>query len=158
MSHRSNWLTSIAYINGDYPSQLPLKLPAAGLVFEASSEHYALQNDEEWGSVFPTNGFTDLGPNNRTFHVSMIHQLHCLDVIRVSFLIQGPGAAEHVEHCLRYLRQALLCHADTTLEEARVIVSSSGETEYGASGIGMVHRCRDWTVLRRYLQDHPATV
>lgn len=85
----------------------------------------------------------------------MIHQFHCLDVIRVGFVVNRTGAAHHIEHCLRYLRQIILCHADTTLEDAQSVMVE-GKLEYGANGVGMVHRCRDWTAVRSYLLNNPS--
>ncbi|KAI0676379.1 hypothetical protein C8Q78DRAFT_1065231 [Trametes maxima] len=86
--------------------------------------------------------------------------LHCLDVLRVAFASNRTGTSDphtraHVTHCLRYLRQAVLCHADATLEPDEPGVRD-GRWEHAASGVGAVHRCRDWTVLRRYLDAHPA--
>ncbi|KAI0922510.1 hypothetical protein AcW1_002871 [Taiwanofungus camphoratus] len=144
------------YIDGDYPAQLPLKLPPVGLPLESGEPHFSLYNDAEWGTLFPSDGFTDLGPNNRTFLLSMIHQMHCLDIIRVGYVVNRTGAAHHIEHCLRYLRQMVLCHADTTLE-ADTPVFIDGRWEHASAGVGMVHRCKDWTMVRRHLLDHPST-
>ena len=118
--------------------------------------HYSLLADDDWGTLFPPggNGFVDIGPTNRTFSVSMVHQLHCLDVIRVSFVTNRTGAYEHVEHCLRYMRQPVLCHAATTLE-ADEPMRVNGVWEHAADGLGSVHRCRDWTVLRDLMDAHP---
>ncbi|OBZ67364.1 hypothetical protein A0H81_12651 [Grifola frondosa] len=143
------------YLGDDYPSQLPLKLPSVGLVLESGAPHFSLYDDGEWGTLFPSDGFTDLGPNNRTFLLSMIHQMHCLDVIRVGYVVNRTGAAQHIQHCLRYMRQVVLCHADTTLE-ADNPVFIGGRWEHAGSGLGSVHRCKDWTMVRRYLLDHPA--
>ena len=115
----------------------------------------SLLNDTEWGSLFATEGFVDLGPKNRTFHVTMIHQLHCLDIIRVGYLSKGGHWTHHVEHCLRYLLQGVLCAADTTLEQD-VPAFIDGQWVHGGSGIGKVHRCRDWTKVYDYMLRHPA--
>ena len=49
-------------------------------------------------------------------------------------------APAHVRHCVDYLRQSLMCHADTTLE-----------VEYEAVGgirrFGVRHECVDWAGL-----------
>ncbi|KAI0763052.1 hypothetical protein BD413DRAFT_436940, partial [Trametes elegans] len=160
------------YIGDDFPAQLPLMLPAVGLALSSDAPHFSLYADDDWGTLFPlSDGFTTLYPSRpsssdsdapparqgRTFLVSMVHQLHCLDVLRVTFAANrtGPAAAQHVEHCLRYLRQLVLCHADATLEPDEPGVRD-GRWEHAASGVGAVHRCRDWTVLRRYMDEHPA--
>ena len=48
--------------------------------------------------------------------------------------------ALHMEHCFDYLRQAILCAGDTTIEWAR----ESGEGEVGGQvdGWGVEHQCR----------------
>jgi len=112
--------------------------------------------DADWGSIFPKpdDGFIRLGPKGRLFILALYHQLHCLDVMRVSFVLNGTNAAHHVEHCLRYLRLALLCQADTTLEETALTPQPDGSEKAGASGVGMVHRCKDWSVLRRWMEEN----
>ena len=144
-----------AYIGDDFPSDLPIEIPLAGLSVEIGEDHFSLYNDDEWGTLFPSDGFVRLGPNNRTFHVSVFHQLHCLDVIRVGFLTNRTHALEHIQHCLRYLRQILTCHADTTLE-VDIPQVVDGSWTHAANGVGSVHRCKDWTVLRRWVADHPS--
>ncbi|OAX37301.1 hypothetical protein K503DRAFT_693579 [Rhizopogon vinicolor AM-OR11-026] len=145
------------YIGEDHPSQLPVELPSVGLELESGEGHFSLYDDDDWGTLFPSDGFVALGPNNRTFLVSLYHQFHCLDVIRVGYVVNRTHAAEHIQHCLRYLRQALLCHADTTLEvDIPQISKIDGKLYHTANGVGSVHRCRDWTVLRQYMLDHPS--
>ncbi|KAI0828644.1 hypothetical protein BC628DRAFT_1409196 [Trametes gibbosa] len=150
------------YVGDDFPAQLPLKLPPAALVLSSSSAHFGLTADDDWGTLFPlSDGFATLrapSPSQsppRTFLISMVHELHCLDVLRVAFVANRTGAAAHVAHCLRYLRQTVLCRADTTLEPDEPGLRG-GRWEHAASGVGAVHRCRDWTVLRRWMDEHPA--
>lgn len=55
---------------------------------------------------------------------------------------------QHARHCFDYLRQALMCAADNTIEPGN-------STVHGVTGIGAVHQCRDydrlvtWTEERR---------
>jgi hypothetical protein len=57
----------------------------------------------------------------------------------------GQGTSEHIaghtEHCFDYLKQAIICHGDTTLEKAHL----HNETKYGSIklGWGDVHQCRN---------------
>ncbi|KAL1949049.1 hypothetical protein VTO73DRAFT_10855 [Trametes versicolor] len=150
--------TPYSYAGDDFPTNLPLPLAPVGLVLADGAPHFALAADAEWETIFPANdGFTALGPANRTFLVAVVHQMHCLDVLRVGFAMRGRAEhAGHVQHCLRYLRQALLCHADTALEPAVPVRNGRGEWVHAADGEGTVRRCRDWTALRRYLEAHPA--
>lgn len=147
-----------SYVGDDFPPQLPLKLPSVGLALTNPAPHFSLLADDEWGAQYPSGGaagFTALGPRNRTFFPSMLHQLHCLDVVRVGMATNRTGFTHHVEHCVRYLRQTVLCAADVTLEPA-YRAEKEGAWMWAADGIGSVHRCRDWTAVRRYLEAHPA--
>ncbi|KAH9899235.1 hypothetical protein C8Q73DRAFT_638317 [Cubamyces lactineus] len=144
--------TVYSYIGDDHPTELPIKLPRVGMLLVPGEPYFSMYADDEWGTIFPPNdGFVPVGPAhlNRTFHLSIVHQLHCLDVFRVA-----AGFAHHVEHCLRFMRQTVLCQADTTLDDAGVELKD-GRWEYYSTGYGAVHRCRDWTALRRYLTEHP---
>ncbi|KAI9570566.1 hypothetical protein HD554DRAFT_354217 [Boletus coccyginus] len=143
------------WIGDDFPSELPLEIPLAGLNVQPGEEYFSLYDDDEWGTLFPSDGFIRLGPNDRTFHVSLFHQLHCLDVIRVGYLTNRTHAFEHIQHCLRYLRQILICHADTTLEDD-IPQFVDGSWTHSANSVGSVHKCKDWTVLRRWVADHPS--
>ncbi|KAF8558179.1 hypothetical protein OG21DRAFT_1405687 [Imleria badia] len=143
------------WIGDDFPSELPVEIPLAGLSVETGEDHFSLYDDDEWGTLFPSDGFVRLGPHDRTFHVSLFHQLHCLDVIRVGYLTNRTHTFEHIQHCLRYLRQILVCHADTTLEDD-IPQFVEGSWTHSANGIGSVHRCKDWTVLRQWVADHPS--
>ena len=145
------------YKEDNYPAQLPLELSSVGLAMKSQDEPYfGLHADAEWRSQFPpSGGFTDLGPNNRTFMVSMVHQLHCLDFLRVGYVTNRTDLEGHVQHCLQYMRQVVLCNADTTLESANSVYVDGKWIYVGDMG-GSVHRCKDWTMLRRYLEENPA--
>ena len=94
-------------------------------------------------------GFVRLGPERRILCVSMFHQLHCVDKIRRA--LDDPddpiSTIPHLQHCLNYIRQMILCASDLTLEPVDI--------RHEASGIGMTHTCRNWravydTVNRNY--------
>ena len=108
------------------------------------------------------------------YMLSAFHQLHCLvsqstqsathlyPTDRVFFLPksylvqhfqQGYGGtnltqevAHHSAHCFDYIRQALMCAGDTTLE---------GKTEAGP-GWGSVHECVDYDALLGWANEHSA--
>ena len=161
----SHTLHNVAYYTEiqEYPTQLPIDLPAIRTTLQSGAPGFSLYADDDWATLFPaSDGFTDLSlPNSpnpnetRTFLVSMVHQLHCLDVFRVGFVTNQTGYAHHIEHCLRYMLQIVLCHADTTLE-ADEPGMRDGRWLHAAGGVGSVHQCRDWRVLRKYLDEHPA--
>ncbi|KAL4899980.1 hypothetical protein BDW74DRAFT_183116 [Aspergillus multicolor] len=102
------------------------------------------------------------------YGVSMLHQSHCVDMLRAALFEPGPpGAhhhgshpplkrpslsrrdglrdadsldAEHLGHCLDYIAQGIVCCADDTLEP-RVI---DAERKVAVvNGMGVAHRCRD---------------
>ena len=161
-----------------------MTLPRTTHILTTGEPHHGLYADLEWGALFPSNdGFVTLGPttpsdpdrsgtppsasnatgtpdpHGRTFLVSVVHQLHCLDTLRVAVATRGRTdagghAATHAEHCLRYLLQLALCHADATLERDEPGVRD-GRWEHAASGVGAVHRCRDWRALWDWMEAHP---
>ena len=73
-----------------------------------------------------------------TYTVSLFHQLKCLEIYHREYLKPLPReVTPELRGCLNYLRQSLLCHADTRLESvknARVQASKQYDTI-----------CRDWT-------------
>ncbi|KAF2010398.1 hypothetical protein BU24DRAFT_399713 [Aaosphaeria arxii CBS 175.79] len=107
------------------------------------------------------------------YSVSVFHQIHCLGMIRASYY-KGNGTAKpighlegdlpadileevhehHIAHCFDYLRQALMCSADTTIEWA--VVQSTGERRQ-VDGWGVPHKkCKDWNVLMAWMNEHKA--
>ena len=139
--------------------ELPVALPASALKFEASTR-YGLDSDDEWRTIMPRGkGFVRLGPNALPFEVSLYHQIHCLEHLRRTFvdglcLDDANSVAQHVHHCLNYLRQSIVCNADTTLEPSYVLELENGRKVPAASGIDVVHKCRDWELLRNILEDN----
>jgi hypothetical protein len=154
-------LDALAYENGDRPNKLPLRLRHVALTVEwLDDEVYGLYADSDWRSIFPfgASGFVALGAKRDRYAVGMFHQLHCLDVFRTSYAAgkegtlvypgNGTGFDHHVNHCLSYMREMLLCTADTTLIPAVPIEDG----EYSASSIGVTHQCRDWTQVRDFVE------
>ena len=80
---------------------------------------------------------------------AVFHSLHCLQIIRVAFgtsIVQGDALWTHIPHCANYVRQSILCRADSTLEEVNAV-----EHEHG---VGVVHMCKDWRALREAVEDN----
>lgn len=131
--------------------QLPLD---ASLTIE-DTVHYALNESADWASLFPqgSGGFVRLGPRHRLFGVSMFHQLHCLDKMRRAVVQEPPSEWErwHTQHCLNYVRQMLLCASNLRLEPVEVVFEH-GRERMKADGLGLEHRCRDWSTLRREVE------
>ncbi|KNG85379.1 hypothetical protein ANOM_005961 [Aspergillus nomiae NRRL 13137] len=91
-------------------------------------------------------------------NIAVFHQLHCLHAILVAYYVaveesdvakglQRPDeylqqtgtrmAPSHIRHCFDYLRQTLMCAADTNLE----VLDPETHT---TSGWGQSRRCRDY--------------
>lgn len=77
----------------------------------------------------------------------MTELIHCQMMIREAYFGALHGSAtnqttHHVNHCLDYLRQALICHADANLEYR--VASESGDA--APTGYGE-HQCQDFDAL-----------
>lgn len=80
------------------------------------------------------------------FSVALMHQIHCVAIIKHAFMVYRRSDAtshdvgiHHIDHCVEYLRQAIICHGDLTLERP-----STQTYPQGTTGWGDVHQCRDW--------------
>ncbi|KAK0639570.1 hypothetical protein B0T16DRAFT_432338 [Cercophora newfieldiana] len=86
------------------------------------------------------------------FMMSVFHQLHCLSYLVEHFQFGYEGVklekeiAHHSAHCFDYIRQALMCAADTSLE---------GKTESGP-GWGSKHECKDYDAVLEWANEHGA--
>ncbi|KAG6143403.1 hypothetical protein E4U12_001447 [Claviceps purpurea] len=86
--------------------------------------------------------------------VSVYHQMHCLYRARRGYFIAAAGNAsgvelEHLSHCWDYLRQSIMCSADTTLEWM-----GSTPEEDGSTGWGYQHKCRDWSAISSWAEEN----
>ena len=52
---------------------------------------------------------------------------------------------EHVKHCIEYLRQSIICAADTSLEPFRNDI-------HGVDGFGHERRCRNYDEVFRWAE------
>lgn len=131
---------------------------------DESSEFYPLNGTKAWHSMTPYRGWVRLGPRGRSFAVSMYHQLHCLDGIRSALVTVHEASNKaspevvsifgHVDHCFNFLRQNLLCSADTTLEHETTRSWPDGTIEKGTTSDGVPNRCRDWSHVHRWVKDN----
>ncbi|TFK75557.1 hypothetical protein BDN72DRAFT_892074 [Pluteus cervinus] len=181
---------SYSWLEDDFPNSLPVELDTVAMKIE-NSHHYNVDSPDstaEYLSLYPGDlGFLRLGPNKRFFGISLYHQLHCLDSLRLAIagtphtharrpsprpfeerdLEQGLDSNEkssrdpaqeessdhdpawHVNHCLNYLRQTILCNADLTLEpEIKLGSQDVGE------GLGVTHVCKDWSGLYDFAEQN----
>lgn len=110
----------------------------------------------EWNAIRPPGkGFVFLGEEHFAFGVSMWHQMHCLNHIR-SVLVNGDDGSDHTAHCFHYLRQAILCAADTTLEPGGTNMKLANGDKV-AAGVETVHTCRDWRQVYDWMENQHKT-
>ncbi|KAI1382421.1 hypothetical protein F4677DRAFT_401878 [Hypoxylon crocopeplum] len=85
---------------------------------------------------------------------TVIHQLHCLYVLRRAYYSQsdhleafdfGKDRASHAAHCFDYLEQSLTCSVDSTVEPAE-------ENSDGFLGSGFPRQCRDYDALKEFVE------
>lgn len=116
--------------------------------------HFPIQGSdaaEEWDTTIPQgSGFFRLGPENRPFSMSIFHQLHCLRLLR-TFLgdPENIWTDGHMQHCLNYLRQMILCNPDLTLEPADIMTR-----DFRTERAGSTHVCMDWSQLYDEMADN----
>ncbi|KAF2163210.1 hypothetical protein M409DRAFT_26254 [Zasmidium cellare ATCC 36951] len=87
--------------------------------------------------------------------VSVFHQLHCLnDVRRVYYGLTNASdealdmwhfTPSHMRHCFEYIRQELMCAADSSLEPWQDEVG-------GATGWNVQRQCRDYDYLKDFAE------
>lgn len=59
---------------------------------------------------------------------------------------------KHLNHCFDYLRQAVMCSADMSLEKARI--DEQGKIELAVDGWGVEHKCRSWDAVETFASKH----
>ena len=143
----------IAYVGNDFPPILDI--PGIDSVVQLVVEptvHYQLNGslaDQEWALLLPRPAaLVRLGPHYRPFAISMLHSLHCLDKLRHSIREppRTPIGRMHVEHCANYLRESILCAADSTLEP----VPKEETDNYGS--FSLTRECRNWMAVYEEIQ------
>ncbi|CAF9908069.1 MAG: hypothetical protein ALECFALPRED_004213 [Alectoria fallacina] len=115
-----------------------------------------------WDSMIP-NGLgyiKDPITATETSVLSAFHQLHCLYTVRRAFYSNstiedeleafdlGKERKPHVAHCFDYLRQGILCSADSSMPAV--------DTVNGFLGAGFPRQCRDFEELKGWAETHRA--
>lgn len=69
------------------------------------------------------------------------------DMLRRGYYTANPRDThhDHAGHCFDYLRQAIACAVDTTLEPR-------DEVHSGVQGWGVEHRCRNFEAVREWAE------
>ncbi|KAG9241329.1 hypothetical protein BJ878DRAFT_234454 [Calycina marina] len=120
------------------------------------------ESDGAWSALIPDNGGFFEHPSIPASRATLavLHQLHCLDVIRHGYWAAHEAAMSpnkldeddlpahirpnHIRHCIDLIRHTLMCHGDTSIETVNKELG-------GVSGFGTVHQCTDWNALREWV-------
>ena len=127
------------------------------------------ETDALWDSLFPeSKGFVwheDISPEPSALVV--YHNLHCLDSLRGMYYAALDGKlskersehsqhlleSEHIRHCLDYIRQSIICSADTNLEPVDMEeLKKTGDVK--VTGWGFSRTCRDINNVRAWAEEH----
>ncbi|KAF2205679.1 hypothetical protein GQ43DRAFT_477169 [Delitschia confertaspora ATCC 74209] len=127
--------------------------PGRGFVFISNPEDFGLKEGQqtEWGQIFS---------------VSLFHQLHCLGLLRKQYwslmnsVLNGTSdsahelalkqhASKHTGHCFDYLRQAIMCAGDMSMEWPRD--EPDGGKRIHVDGWGIPHKCKSWDGIWQYM-------
>lgn len=96
--------------------------------------------------------------------ISVFHQLHCLYTLRRAYFAEQAGDKElqdfdfghdrneHAGHCFEYLRQSLMCSADSSVEPAHV--EKKGGQEF--LGWDVPRMCRNYDQLKNWAEERRA--
>lgn len=131
----------------------PISIAQSRLTWSQEGNGFVVINDyKEHG--LPPGKQSD---NGDIYDISLFHQLHCLTGIRNHlYLLQGSigrnnsqqiqdillnPQVPHVQHCFDYIRQALMCAGDMTIEWPRTEPDGS---RFAFDGWGVAHECKSW--------------
>ncbi|KAJ5552669.1 hypothetical protein N7494_002047 [Penicillium frequentans] len=127
--------------------------------------HPSPESDAAWDSLFPKGkGFVrhdEIAPE--TSGLVVYHGLHCLNALRGVYYASVDGLQtrdmedhaqmshmtdpHHVRHCFDYLRQSLMCSADTNLEPVTKELK-------GVTGWGFTRTCRDLDSVKAWAEEN----
>lgn len=132
-------------------------IPTSGLIAIKYPERYSLKH-----------GLETSAEASEVYGLQVTHEFHCLKMIRESFFglvtrdedymtdLYAPNSSVrlpqgnlfHVFHCFDYLRQTILCRADTTLEWRSEI------NPLHIDGYGPPHTCRKWDEVYEWMVEN----
>jgi hypothetical protein len=159
------YLSTVSHQGYDVPHRWP-SVPAGSvhMPFE-NTVHFAMDGefaDAEWQALLPRGqGLLSMNGSEEMFSIGMFHQLRCLDIVRSALAEifrhpeKGTPYADDqpiiVQHCMDYLRQMTICHADLTALSVKDIVGKRGHVE--ASDV--THTCRtDFAAVYAAAEEH----
>lgn len=100
-------------------------------------------------------------PGKQVFSLAIFHQLHCLmhlsdfmDKLVVQIRNRDFSLDDnflwHNDHCFNYIRHAIMCFGDTTLEGQTL--TPGLEHVPGTDGTGATHMCRNFDEIREFAE------
>ncbi|KAF9545034.1 hypothetical protein CPC08DRAFT_823973 [Agrocybe pediades] len=134
-----------------YPETYTIPFDTVRLDVE-ESVHYMPEALQEWELLQAKasgSGYVRLGDSFRGFSLPMLHQMHCVDILREAILTGNSVTTEHKEHCINYIRQWILCRADMTLERG-----DFAKRDFRLDREGASHKCRDWRLVYSSLESN----
>ncbi|KAI1108591.1 hypothetical protein F5Y14DRAFT_73982 [Nemania sp. NC0429] len=149
----------------DFNSELPLEGPPGPQYFRTTFTYNRTfgadpledpLTEDAWDSLVPLGqGTVRLSDSSQVYVLSVMHQLHCLWSIHQGFyraLHAEPTEVNlqdfpHIRHCFDYIRQALMCSADATLEPVDPVLG-------GVTGWNGTHVCSDFRTVAAWAEGH----
>ncbi|TCD64210.1 hypothetical protein EIP91_004444 [Steccherinum ochraceum] len=146
-----------SFIDRDNPLEMPTgPVPTVEMTFQESTR-FTLTDDTSkpnWETLFTNQfgiGFQHLGPFHYRYISAAYHSLHCVFSMAEDFdkpdHIAHPS--HHFIHCLMYMRQIFLCHADMTLESGDFM-----NKNFTLDRTGVTRECRDWSTVARWVDEN----
>ncbi|EGX44777.1 hypothetical protein AOL_s00188g115 [Orbilia oligospora ATCC 24927] len=150
--------TSLPKLNIPTLGTIPKIFQDDPIYLNRSTEEGRKASEKAWKSLIPTTPLPESLVSQDTTHkgqfaVSSFHQLHCLHMVVKSYF-SALGSHDHdvvhTKHCLEYLRNSIVCSADSALEPWKKELN-------GVDGFGNVHMCRDFEGLFKWAEEFRAT-
>jgi len=144
-----------SYVGVDYPEAWPINVPKVLLASDASHRYQmdTVDGAAEWASLTPGDGIVYLGEERLPYTISMMHQLRCMNIIRESILedrnaTETSKPSDLARHCLNYLKQMMLCRADTYMEVFQY------DNSDGPIDLFSMYECRDWGTVHEAVKEN----
>ncbi|KAK2040048.1 hypothetical protein LZ31DRAFT_475432 [Colletotrichum somersetense] len=137
-------------------------------ILEGSGDGIWIPDAEDYGLnqgfPAPPNEKHQDNKTDQFYHISNLHQLHCLNIMRMAHYsriedlewLSDDGkkqAAYHFEHCVEYLRLTIMC-GDSLVVEANSPPGSPASEAVDAwgkpLGWGITKQCINWENLRQW--------
>ncbi|KAF2101281.1 hypothetical protein NA57DRAFT_72723 [Rhizodiscina lignyota] len=121
------------------------------------------QSNTDISTILDTDGMPTANattPSVQFWGVSVFHQLHCLSMLRKIYWNDRKGIpmerefVDHAAHCFDFLRQALSCYSDTTLEMPQLRTKGEDSAQDGIDRAthSSKRQCRDFESIKRWTE------